>query len=372
MKRIISIFLILVLCSGMLISCSAETSDPEPQISEVASQNLIEVAEADFLGGANRIIEISDNLTAVMDVYAQLLETVKEKRPEDYWLSEDYAFITFAGLDTEILSHYAYMNERTSFDDCINLVANTFRDANGNFVNSIRQFNAQRNNIHSYEVSYLTADTFPIIGKQDGARVKAVLEYDAGHDWLGAYGYFAKYNTEDWYNYQLCEYARLSKDGTDSRFAIQTNQERLYAVYDEAGVVKAFYYGQLDGENRNDVYPEYNENRMYVEQKGGWNWITYLEGNEYPNTLTNQYNTDDSMFSHLEDISGDWVMDSQNLRNVIIYEDGILTSRFYNRLSEKMEEAIIYPDGTVKKSSYGISATSGYAKEKNVLYVTTY
>ena len=369
-NRIISILLVLVTAIS-LAGCSASPANENTETEGTSSvqENVIKVQDNDYNGSVGRIYGIEESAKALIDSYIEKMKAVQEANPDSYWNSDDYVFFSFAGFDKSLLDHCGWLNERQSFEEAKNLVADTYRNSEGVFDPSMTSYDLVRNSMHNYTETYNKEDTYPILGR-DVARNRTEIIYDANHDWSSAYGKFANYHDGDFILNKMFEYARLEKEGTDSRFAIQTETERGYIVFDSNGNIKTFIYSSLDGENRDKVYPRYTETKELVETYGSWSWVTSYAEEAYPSTVTSIYNLDDSLFKKLDSIDGKWVTEDANIRNVIIYEDGNLTIRQYNYLSEKMEESVIDKDGQVTKTTYVITGSAGYSREKGTLYVT--
>ncbi len=360
---------LICLMALLLAGCSAEEAEAPVQEEPVA-ENVINIQNNDYNGSVERILGIEESVMNLIDGYIGKMEAVKEENPDDYWNSDDYTFFSFNGFSKELINHYGWLNERQPFEDASASVRNTFLDSEGQFPAGMGGYSLTRDAMNHYTCVYSREGSFPVIGNILACFDTEVI-YDANHDWSTVYERYAGYYNQDTRILdKMFEYARLDRLGTDNRFAIQTETERAYAVYDSEGKLKTLYYSQLDGENRDKVYPLYTETQEIVEEYGTFRWVTTKTENTYPSTITSIYNEEDSLFKNVDSIDGNWVIGDANIRNVIIYEDEALTIRQYNYLSGKMEESVIDRDGQVTKTTYVISGDTGYSRQKGTLYVT--
>ena len=327
-----------------LVGCSAE------QPTEAPVSDVVKVEFNDYNGAIIRSSALEDDIKGVVNEFRTLMEEVKKKNPDSYWNSEDFSYLEFDGLERGAVSNTEYLNERLAWNEVKNKVQGSFMGTDGKMT--VQSFSLSRDDVNEYTLSY----------KKNGKARNKHCIYDASHDWLSTVSSFK--SGKLWYYYQLFEYGRLA----DGRYALQTQNQRVYAVYKD-GNLESFWYSKLSDENR-EKYPAEKEVIKPQKVNGETILVKTTEAIEYAdNVYTSLYDEEDSLFKRATEISPLWVVEEPTVDEILAYENGVLTSRKYNKLSGMMEECKVAKDGTVTKAEYEVIGRTVLKSERGVVYL---
>jgi len=393
------------------VGCTGNT-DTQTVIDSAEDTATIEVNQNDFRGGTKRIDAIKENVRNIVTAYNEQNFLIEDEYPCSYWNSEEYQYFISHCIDSDIYYEMSLCNEfETDWTMVSDTIAGLFKDSEGNLP---REYSLQRVTDNHYQLKYLEENVMVNWRKRAGDMLWTYdCVYNPTHDWLQEVKYATSKTGTDTtlYQQQFLEYGRLG-----NTFIIQTENERLYVVYEntepltventsmyivndkgkeipvtqediDSGAVdiadvqyhtnsvvtynplrnnkiKAFYYSKLDGEK----LPEYGNIAVdnFAETDGLNTVYVPDEAIDYDmvtpdGAIRNQYSLADSIFLHINDINEDWVTEKGTYAQVIAYENGDLTVTTQNRLSRQYEVFNFYADGTV----------SNYLKPMEVIETTT-
>lgn len=382
-KRILYGILLLVL-SFILAGCGNKDGEEVPPVddgsSEIIEEQPVAVPEInDYYGAYERSVRIATDMKTVIDNSLANCEQIQLEHPSDYWKEKDFASLTLNFLQiNDILQHTMFFNETQTlmqtetgevvydWESCKQYILSTYGEDPQ--VGEIR-----RNSPNNYTIENEYLVTKGVWG-EGGINRDTTAIYDANHDWAQT----AIYDKVGGFNVlaKLLEYGRQTSTDDKLRFCLQTTKERAYVVYNKEGQVEHLAYSRLGGnilqryyERQFELLAEHNR---YVDKSNDF-WanlgvrdttieeITELQ--PFDNATGMDYTSynlkEDSLFTHIEDINDDWVMELKNDFDLAMLYDGKdLTVQFYNILSHKVEVYVIHSDGTIDKSEYEIEVIS--------------
>lgn len=385
------ILLLLVLSLIFLVGCN-KTEEEVPEVPVDENGNPVEVQESvipeinDYYGAFTRSVKVSDDMRNVLSARLQKCEEIQLLNPSDYWKEKNFASLTLNFLPVaDILQHTCYLNETQTlmqdeegnisydWEACKQYVLSTYGE------NEIENVSLTRNSANNYEIQ----DEGEIKGSwgvYNGIR-KTKAIYDANHDWSQTLTYI-NYGNEKTMG-QMFEYGRQKTDKGKMSFVIQTLKERAYVTYDENGQLESFSYSRLNG----DILTRYQErafeilaehNKLVDETNDFWSRIGMGNGIEELTELvpfdrdleidyTSYHLEEDSIFTHIDEITNEWVMElDPDFDLTISYDGKTLTVRFFNILSKKVEEYIFHENGSIDKSEKVIEVISVDELLKNI------
>lgn len=377
MKKSISIFLSLLLGVTCMTGCG---KDPAKEAARIAAEqeatHLIELNQNDYRGGITRIEEIRTSINNLMMSYKEKNDAVVSERGTDYWNSEDFMYFT-----NNLISDKAYL-----YTDVFNETETTWEDAEA--LTKDTMIASGEVNEEGIIIERLEENVYRLKYTQNHAtepyleRERQVVDrdisctFDANHDWVSAV-MKSKPRDSDTKEYTdgLMEYARIG-----NTFVIQTQNERLLITFseprkeiietttkdkdgnetvttEEVAVdtgnyfadrdIVSLYYSRLNGK----VLPYYVlaqetdwEDGLWGESYGIVDDLTSPDGE-----IAYQYNANkDSIFTNLEAANNkDWVFRDgyAYYDQTVVYENGNLEIKDYNKLNNMFEVFTYYADG---------------------------
>lgn len=327
----------------------------------------------DYYGAYQRSLKISEDIKASLGNSLKKVEEIQSLHPSDYWKEKDFANLALDILDIDgILAHTMFLNETQTWnydeegnpyydwDAVCHYVWGTYTEEQAKNVV------VERNSTNNYTVHNYREDAWGVWGAKRTERDTSAI-YDANHDW--AQTVHKDLVGDFWVNDGMLEYGRQTVKGDEKAFVLQSLKERAYIVYNADGSIKNFAYSRLNG----DILTRYQirafeilaERNRYVERRGNtfWDIIGFHDNSlkeltelvpydkDFGKDYTSYNLEEDSIFTHIEDITADWVMElSTDFDQTIVYDGKDLTVQFYNVLSKKIEEYIIHEDGSIDKS----------------------
>lgn len=377
MKKSISIFLSLLLGVTCLTGCG---KDPAKEAARIAAEqeatHLIELNQNDYRGGITRIEEIRTSINNLMMSYKEKNDAVVSERGTDYWNSEDFMYFT-----NNLISDKAYL-----YTDVFNETETTWEDAEA--LTKDTMISSGEVNEEGIIIERLEENVYRLKYTQNHAtepyleRERQVVDrdisctFDANHDWVSAV-MKSKPRDSDTKEYTdgLMEYARIG-----NTFVIQTQNERLLITFSEPRKeiietttkdkdgnetvtteevvvdtgnyfadrdIVSLYYSRLNGK----VLPYYVlaqetdwEDGLWGESYGIVDDLTSPDGE-----IAYQYNANkDSIFANLEAANNkDWVFRDgyAYYDQTVVYENGNLEIKDYNKLNNMFEVFTYYADG---------------------------
>ena len=377
MKKSISIFLSLLLGVTCMTGCG---KDPAKEAARIAAEqeatHLIELNQNDYRGGITRIEEIRTSINNLMMSYKEKNDAVVSERGTDYWNSEDFMYFT-----NNLISDKAYL-----YTDVFNETETTWEDAEA--LTKDTMIASGEVNEEGIIIERLEENVYRLKYTQNHAtepyleRERQVVDrdisctFDANHDWVSAV-MKSKPRDSDTKEYTdgLMEYARIG-----NTFVIQTQNERLLITFSEPRKeiietttkdkdgnetvtteevvvdtgnyfadrdIVSLYYSRLNGK----VLPYYVlaqetdwEDGLWGESYGIVDDLTSPDGE-----IAYQYNANkDSIFANLEAANNkDWVFRDgyAYYDQTVVYENGNLEIKDYNKLNNMFEVFTYYADG---------------------------
>ena len=327
----------------------------------------------DYYGAYKRSVTIANNIKDSLQGSLKKVEEIQSLHPSDYWKEKDFASIVLDILDIEgLLEHTKWLNETQCISE--DEEGNSFYDwdATEQYVLStynekqVSEVKVSRNSPNNYTIRNGSEYATGVWGSRRTERETSAI-YDANHDW--AQTVHKDLVGDFWVNDGMLEYGRQTVTGDEKAFVLQSLKERAYIVYNADGTIKNFAYSRLNG----DILTRYQirafeilaERNRYADHSGNsfWEVIGFNDNSikaltelvpydkDFGKDYTSYNLEEDSIFTHIEDITADWVMElSTDFDQTIVYDGKDLTVQFYNVLSKKIEEYIIHEDGSIDKS----------------------
>lgn len=347
MKKRICKSALLFLSLTFLCACG-KTTAPEPEEENV----LVEIAQNDWSGGFSRLAKIQSDVINIVSVLDTHNYNIIMGNPRDYWDEDDYYYLHFIPMDSDMMLSTMYINEVE--DSTIveqNVIANL---STLGFSNPV----FQRLNKHEYLIQYdgtftdrQTYTSYP------GYRSISCI-YDASHDWLQAVSSIENVSTLDIQEDTFYEFAEIE----GGKYAFQNESERMYVEYDEEGQLKMFVYSELSDpplqDDLDDNYEESNqdgqtleefilditqqenpdENNEAVSESPGQEASEDDIATDAPESYGYFYSSkENSIFTHLDNIDVDWVNAAPNIKTSISFQDNILSVSIQNKLTGQTE-----------------------------------
>lgn len=363
-RRILCLSLSALIISTMLVGCTTSNGEAGASGNEVVNTTEnIEVNQNDYRGAVMRTEAIKGNIMNIVNEFNGRNSAIVTENPSSYWDSDAYKYLSLNFLNSDIAQQTIFFNEtETDWATVDSATRGLFSDEEGNML--VSEYLLVREMENQYNLSYKQSGLYAWFQNRTATFVNNIsVLYDANHDWARATRTRKEiYGTSPLVNDGIFEYARLGNNS----FAIQTETERLYVVYedtlyDEANAselltnplankeIVYFAYSRLNGE----ILPQYYA--VDFDENTG-EYIIHF-GNEVNNSIdvdtdgnyVRQYNPCDSMFLNIESVGTDWVLEQNGLfSQVLIYENGNLTVKTLNELSEQLEYTIFHADGTTE------------------------
>ena len=382
MKKLILCFLLIL--SLFLVGCGDKVDEPEETetVSDETSEDTSPEPEInDYYGAYTRSLKAAADMKNVITEKLEKCNEVQSLNPSDYWKEKDFASLTLDFMDiNSILAHTYALNETQtiSIDEEGNeyldwdAITEWIKASYGELPEDYKNVSVIRNSPNNYTVWNKEYQSGVWGSSQIWRKINAI--YDSNHDWSQT-AFWDQVKGKDVLD-GLLEYGRQeSTDGT-KRFVLQTTKERAYIVYNEDGTIKNFSYSRLGGDILSRYYErEFEiiaEHNRYLEKTDDfWYLLAIHEYDVKEMTELTPYDdlngmdytaynlNEDSIFTHIDDINEDWVMEMDKDFNLTITYDGKdLTVQFYNVLSQKIEEYIIHEDSSIDKSVKEVIAIS--------------
>ena len=367
--------ILLVLSLIFLVGCNKADEQNSELVDE--NGNPIEAQEEvipeinDYYGAFTRSRKVSDDMRNALSVSLQKCEEIQLSNPSDYWKEKNFASLTLNFLPVaDLLQHTLFFNETQTlvqdeegnivydWDSCKQYILSTYTEEEQREVTIERK---SPNNYSLKDMGELNGSWGESYRKE--RRTSAI--YDSNHDWSQTLTYI-DINSNSVLG-QMLEYGRQQRADDKMGFVIQTLKERAYVVYNKDGSLNSFAYSRLNG----NILTRYQErefeiladhNRLAEKTNNFWTMYIYGMGIEEITALpkfdnatgidyTSYHLEEDSIFTHIDDITADWVMEMENdFDQTIVYDGKNLTVQFYNILSKKIEEYVIHEDGTIDKT----------------------
>lgn len=389
MKKRFFMALGVLMSIAVLGGCGKKVDSEEEAARKAAATLLIEVNQNDYRGAIIRTNQIKESISQVVDGYLSSNKDIQGENKSDYWNDDKFLYFTTNFLEDKTRKWTNLFNEtETDWDTVVNSLKSNMEAA------GIKNPVITRIGENEYQLEYAETFTEPYVDKERIRYDRNIhCFYDANHDW--AYAAMTSKPSGAGTNYKdgLYQYARRN-----NTFIIQTEDERLIVNYgepkqveqqvttkDEKGKdvvttqigpsntgnlfvdrqIDSFYYSSLNGR----VLPYYvlkrESDASYV--------VTSTSGGVDPNKVTpdgevavmyNQANND--IFTRLSDIGPEWVTEDGDAyySQVIKYEEGTLTVRNYNPLSNMIEVFIFYSDGL--SESFAEQAPDEFSPYNNI------
>ncbi len=381
-RKILSILLSTLMLTSLLTGC-VSNEEKEQQAIDAKKQEsaLMEVNQNDYRGGYMRTEAIKTKIVAIVESFNQVQnDSIIQTSPSDYWNNENFLWFKNNFLVTDQFADTQYFNElETDWDTAYQATYLCFYDENGNYIKPYitNYFNIEKDPVSAnlYRISYTVPDRFvPYIQSEYALQIpyEVTCMFDANHDWLQMKK-MATVKKRDVYTdatgdeklnpcEELVEYGR--QKNTNS-FVIQTSKERLYVTYEtlegtmendfnplENAKITSFAYSRLS----DAILPVYMDEKIedtgeeVLENVFGSRASSlYLTENS---DIANQYNLRDSIFTHIDDITADWVLEypfEEGYYDTYITFDGSdMTIYNKNKLSDKVEIIEFKSDGSIQ------------------------
>ncbi len=311
---------------------------------------IVEVENNDYNGAVTRLQRMIADAHSRIDSYTESAKSVMEQNPTDYWNVEDFFHINLEFPDMTALEHTEYFNERTAWTETMQLVTNTFVDAEGKVT--VSDLKLTRNFENDYSMYYN--------GRFDSPRGNIFAEvfreclYDAGHDWMRSYVFQSVFNANERYLDYALEYARYG-----NVFVVQTQNERLALEYRD-NVLVTFYYSKLNPKKDRAIYHPYHYVEGMAEDENGElvgtgeKVVEYLEADTELKNL-NQYSEEETIFKRFSagcdiETAKAWVFEEPTDVITVSFENGNLSVAKINELSGALETFMVTATGKVTKT----------------------
>ena len=402
-KSKIAMATMLSLLVSCLAGCGKQPLDTQTVIDNADDIETIEVNQNDYRGGIKRIEAIRGNVLNIVNGFNEKNFEIQAEFPCSYWSSEEYQYFIAHFINGEIYQYTDLFNEfETDWATVDTTVKGMLANSEGNLP---QNFALERVTDNHYTLSFREQNAMAEWWESPNDTIWFWdCIYNPTHDWVQTiqYGYPTSGSEKTHFQTQFLEYGRR-----ENVFIIQTEYERLYVVYENTepvtventsmyvlnnkgkeipvtqedidsgavniedvqyhtnsivtynplknNTIKAFYYSRLDG----NILPQYySEEDDGLEEADGLgtrgaknemvNYDLVLTPEGY---LKNQYNTCDSIFPHIDDITKDWVTEMGTYQQVVVYENGDLTVKTANQLSHLYEIFKFYSNGNVENST---------------------
>lgn len=401
-KRKIASALMVAMLTGSIVGCGKQSLDTQTVIGTADDTETIEVNQNDFRGGVKRIEAIRGNVLGIVSAFNQKNFELQEEYPCSYWNSEEYQYFVAHCINGEIYYYTDLCNEfETDWATVESAVAGMLTNSDGK---TPQDYALKRLTDNHYTLSFREQNVMSDWRTRAGDVTWTYdCIYNPTHDWVQEvkYGWSRAGSDKTQYQDMFLEYGRR-----DNVFILQTERERLYVVYENVepmtvenstmyivnskgkeipvtqedidngsvsmddvqyhtntiitynplkdNKIKAFYYSRLDGNILPQYIKEDDENALEEADGLGTRGVKD-ESVDYELTtdegyVITHYNTCDSMFTHIDDITKDWVTEMGTYAQVITYENGNLTVKTANQLSHEYEIFKFYDDGSVANS----------------------
>ena len=352
-----------IILSSLIALSTACGSKEATETTASAEEQTVSVARNDWYGAIQRMDKLDKDAKAVVDVLENNNYDIVMGNPQDYW-SDGYYSFTFAPLASNYINYTLYLNES---DEWATVITNTQTKVLATKTDA-QTISVLKNDENDYTISWEGYDTFEPINKQKYVYVTLDCIYDASHNWAQLIESSNIYGSAR-YEEDFVEYAEIDAN----HYAMQCQTGRLFAEYDDEGNLVKMYYSKLADSPRErgtaetsleDLANELNEDKETtdettdakvneasedteeVEEKEittTQDGIIYAaDGITAYDTNPNVYNSeDDSMFSRINELGYDWVMEEATVEEYVIYENETLLFRVKNKLSGDYEGFII-------------------------------
>lgn len=401
-RKVTSVLLITMLIST-ITGCGKQSANTQTVIGTADDTETVEVNQNDFRGGIKRIEAIRGNVLNIVNEFNQRNFEIQDELPCSYWNSEEYQYFVTHCINGDIYQYTDLFNEfETDWATVEDAVAGMLANSDGK---TPQDYALTRVTDNHYTLTFQQQDVMTDWRTRAG-NVLWTWDciYNPTHDWLQEVQYAVSKSGSDKTAYQnaFLEYGRR-----DNVFVMQTETERLYVVYENVepmtventsmyivnekgkeiavsqddidngtvslddvqyhtntivtynplrdNKIKAFYYSRLDG----NILPQYihEDDENALEEADGLGTrgikddsINYELTTDEGYVITH-YNTCDSIFTHIGDISSNWVTEMGTYAQVITYENGNLTVKTANQLSHLYEIFKFFADGKVANST---------------------
>lgn len=377
-----------VMVAALMLSvsgCGSSSSNPAEQTT--ADLPTKEIRQNDYRGGVVRTQGIQK---AVLDKIEQIKSgnaVIRSENPNTYWSNTDYQDFVLNFLNSQILTDTQWFNEEeASWSETLQVIGrnnNSFTEyTNENdYGYKLKSgIKITRNEKDDYSVSGISK-YYSLFTSEQALNYRIL--YDCDKDWCKAYANInIGINGFSPVTMELYEYRRI----TDDIYVIQTNTERVLAIYEPAEkdtdlrdrVLSEFYYSRLaTGGYRTSFKPseylnEYDTNSAVIQSNVRMNdsieayyGICNTDGD---NSRT--YGVNDSVFymdfpvsqgALKEDFKAqfinDWIYADNSMQQAIWLKDGILCVVTWNKLSNVYETFTYSPTGTAESMIKSVSDT---------------
>ena len=308
---------------------------------------VVTVARNDWYGGVTRISKVRNDAKSIVSVLNNYNYDIVLGNPQDYW-SEDYFFLNFNPVNSSHIVYTTYFNEDEDWNTIstnIKTVINS-RDDGSEYIRSDKLAE------HHYSLDFIEPRYSKEYNKTKNSTINLTCIYDATHNWLQM-----EEKTESlkdplhtFYEEEIYEFAEIEK----GKYALQNETDRMYITYNDKGEVDTLYYSILGlgdripiestvtEEDIIDPVEKLEENTEITEeaaeeQKEESEEEPEEEREVYGN-MPNLYNIqDDTIFTHIDDIGPEWVMEEPTISQYLVYKNHVLTFKVLNKLSGKYE-----------------------------------
>ena len=289
---------------------------------------FVPVAQNDWAGGFSRLAKVQGDVMNIVSILDTHNYEIIQGNPTDYWDEDEYYYLYFIPMDSEILPLTMYINEIEGFDV---VQANTVAYAETLGMQNTTLTRVKKDEyILDYQGTFKNRDTQ--MGYPGHRTVNCI--YDAAHNWMQMVSNSVNVTTLEQGEDAFYEFAELRK----GKYAFQNEKERMYVEYTDDGSVKSFFYTRLP-----DVPQVIEDASDALKTEIG---IPEKEEGEELNTQPKEIETYgyfylsnvNSLFKHIDDINADWTKAAGEQKTEIIYENNVLSVKLQNKLTGKTEE----------------------------------
>lgn len=307
--------LALILCTLCVFTGCGKEEGKEP----AQNETILTVEQNDYAGGYHRATMLINDVKNVLTDLENHNNEIKNKNPSDYWSEDEFYHLDFYPFEHESLEYINLLNEVDDFSALQTYISSLIQS------NGYSSISVMRKDKDKYAVSYRGDFTNEYNWKKEYGYRNMDCIYDPHTNSLQVKSLFNFNNVK--YEDFIYEFAEISK----GIYALQDDTDRLYAIYDENGEIKEFYYSRL-------AEKELEEIENTEETKNDFDYMFGSSNGSSDNKneilTTDWKNTEeaDSIFNNLNKCSANWVFEKDNLKTIITYKDETLYVKTINEL----------------------------------------
>lgn len=399
-KSKIATLLMLTMVFTCLAGCGKQTANTQTVIDSADDTETIEVNQNDFRGGIKRIEAIRGNILNIVNGFNEQNFAIQTELPCSYWSSEEYQYFIAHFISGDIYQYTDLFNEfETDWETVDTSVKGMLANSEGNLPQG---FALERVTDNHYTLTFEESKVMTDYRLKPSDTIWLWdCIYNPTHDWVQTvqYGTSSMGTDKTKYQTRFLEYGRRG-----NVFIMQTEFERLFVIYENTepitventsmyilnnkgkeipvtqedidsgavniedvqyhtnsiitynplknNTIKAFYYSRLDG----NILPKYlNVEASSLEEevdglgtRGVKDETIDYDAVTEEGYVKTHYNTCDSIFLHIDDITKDWVTSEGTYQQVVTYENGDLTVKTANQLSQQYEIFKFFSNGNVE------------------------